>query len=130
MAKILVIDDDEMLGSCIADTLSFNLKDSQVVSVGNGIHGLQLAQELQPDVIVCDLNMPEINGYEVLDCLRRSEMMANIPFIFLTGEAISHERMLGLELGANQYLTKPFAASQLLKAVKLQLANCTDLIFS
>lgn len=115
--------DDEILGSCIAETLSFNLKDLQVVSVGNGIKGLQLAQELQPDAIICDLNMPEINGYEVLDRLRRDEMTANIPFIFLTGEASYTKRNCGLGLGANQYLTKPFAASQLLKAVESQLTT-------
>ena len=118
-----MIDDDVMLLNCVTETLSFNLKDSQVVSVGNGIQGLQLAQELQPDVIVCDLNMPEMNGYEVLDRLRRDEMTANIPFIFLTGEANSTKRMLGFELGANRYLTKPFAASQLLKAVESQLTT-------
>jgi CheY-like chemotaxis protein len=123
MARILVIDDDAMLLSCVADTLSSNLKDSQVVSVGNGIKGLQLAQELQPDVIVCDLNMPEMNGYEVLTRLRRDEMTANIPFIFLTGEASSTKRILGFELGANQYLTKPFATSQLLKAVEFDLTT-------
>jgi CheY-like chemotaxis protein len=121
MARILVIDDDAVLLSCVADTLSFNLKDSQVVSVGNAKMGLQLAQELQPDVIVCDLNMPEMNGYEVLARIRRGEMTANIPFIFLTSEANSNKRKLGMELGADEYLTKPFALSQLVKAVESQL---------
>jgi CheY-like chemotaxis protein len=123
MAKILVIDDNEMMRDCIADALCLSLKDLQVISVGHGREGLQLAQELQPDLIVCDLDMSEINGYEVLDLLRRDEMMANIPFIFLTGEASSTNRMLGFELGANRYLTKPFAASQLLKAVESQLTT-------
>jgi DNA-binding response OmpR family regulator len=123
MARILVIDDDAMLLNCVADALSFNLRDSQVVSVRNGKMGLQLAQELQPDVIVCDLNMPEMNGYEVLARIRRDEMTANIPFIFLTSEANSNKRKLGIELGADEYLTKPFALSQLVNAVESQLTT-------
>ncbi len=118
-----MIDDDAVLLSCVADTLSLNLKNSQVVSVANGIKGLELAQELQPDVIVCDLNMPEMSGYEVLARIRRDETTAHIPFIFLTAEASSTKRTLGFELGANRYLKKPFAASQLLEAVEFQLAT-------
>ncbi len=99
------------------------MSERTVVSVGNGIKGFQLAQELQPDVIVCDLNMPEMDGYEVLTRIRRDEITANIPFIFLSSEASSTKRTLGFELGANRYLTKPFAASQLLKAVESQLTT-------
>jgi DNA-binding response OmpR family regulator len=123
MARILLIDDDEMLRDCVAKTLNSSSKDMQVISVGNGRVGLQLAQELQPDLIVCDLNMPEVSGYDVLARIRRDEMTANIPFIFLTGESSFDKCDRGLELGANQYLTKPFAVSEFLKAVKLELAT-------
>jgi CheY-like chemotaxis protein len=123
MAKILVIDDNEMMRDCIADALCLSLKDLQVISVGHGRKGLQLAQELQPDLIVCDLDMPEISGYEVLDRIRRDETTANIPFIFLTCESSLSKRTRGLELGANQYLTKPLTTNQLLTAVNLQLAT-------
>jgi CheY-like chemotaxis protein len=123
MARILVIDDDAVLLSCVAETLSLNLKDSQVVSVGDAKMGLQLAQELRPDVIVCDLNMPELNGYEVLARIRRDETTAHIPFIFLTSDANSNKRKLGIELGADEYLTKPFALSQLVNAVESQLTT-------
>jgi DNA-binding response OmpR family regulator len=122
MTRILLIDDDEMLRDCVAETLNRSSKDMQVISVGKGRVGLQLAQELQPDLIVCDLNMPEISGYEVLARIRRDEMTANIPFIFLTGESSFGKRDRGLELGANRYLTKPFAVSEFLKAVKLELS--------
>jgi DNA-binding response OmpR family regulator len=122
MTRILLIDDDEMLRDCVAETLNRSSKDMQVISVGKGRVGLQLAQELQPDLIVCDLNMPEISGYEVLARIRRDEMTANIPFIFLTGESSFDKRDRGLELGANRYLTKPFAVSEFLKAVKLELS--------
>lgn len=123
MPRILVIDDDETLSLCISDTLSLNSKDTQVISVANGKKGVQLAQELQPDLIICDLNMPEVNGYEVLARIRRDEMTANIPFIFVTCEASFAGRDRGLAMGANEYLTKPFAANRLLKAVELQLTT-------
>ena len=122
MTRILVIDDDEILSLCIADTLSLSSKDMQVISVTNGKKGVQLAQELQPDLIVCDLHMPEVSGYEVLAQIRRDQMTAKIPFIFVTCEASFAGRDRGLAMGANEYLTKPFAAIQLLKAVELQLA--------
>lgn len=122
MTRVLVIDDDEILSLCIADTISVDSKDMQVISVSNGRKGLQLAQELQPDLIICDLNMPEVNGYDVLARIRNDEMTASIPFIFVTCESSFASRDRGLALGANEYLTKPFTSKQLLKAVKVQLS--------
>ncbi len=119
MAKILVIEDEESVRSNILRLLTF--EDFEVVGAANGAIGLQLAKEQQPDLIICDVMMPELDGYGVLNALRQDDNTATIPFIFLTAKAAKEDLRQGMELGANDYLNKPFTRDELLKTVRTQL---------
>lgn len=113
---ILLIEDDDMMRSTLFDILE--LEDFNVVSAGDGLLGLRLAKEMQPDLIICDLNIPLLNGYGVLQRLQESLTTANIPFIFLTCENSPESRQRAMQLGANSYLTKPVTISKLLDTIK------------
>ena len=113
---ILLIEDDDMMRSTLFEILE--LEDFNVVSAGDGLLGLRLAKEMQPDLIICDLNIPLLNGYGVLQRLRESLTTANIPFIFLTCENNPENRQRAMQLGANSYLTKPVTISKLLDTIK------------
>lgn len=114
--KILIIDDDEYSLLLISDFLVFN--NFQVLTTENGWLGLQLAREQRPDLIICDVNMPVIDGYEVLRQLRNNLNTANIPVFFLTFEidAVSR-RCRALQLNPNGYLSKPVDLNELLAAI-------------
>ena len=83
-----------------------------------GRTGVELAAETLPDLIVCDLNMPGMDGYEVLAALRRDPKLADIPLIFLTGQSQPSQVRQGMSLGADDYLTKPVDLADLLSAVQ------------
>ncbi len=91
------------------------------MGTGNARQGLHLAKELVPDLIVCDIRMPELDGYEVLKALRQDPLTASIPLIFLTAETLQNVVRQGQLLGANGYLTKPFTTAQLLEAIATHL---------
>lgn len=113
---ILLIEDDDMMRSTLFEILE--IENFNVVSAGDGILGLRLAKEMQPDLIICDLNIPLLNGFGVLQSLRESLTIANIPFIFLTCENNPETRQRAMQLGANSYLTKPVTISKLLETIK------------
>ena len=113
---ILVIEDDDMMRSTLFEILE--LEDFNVVSAGDGLLGLRLGKEMQPDLIICDLNIPIINGYGVLQRLRENSTTANIPLIFLTSDSNPESRQRAMQLGANSYLTKPVTISKLLETIK------------
>ena len=113
---ILLIEDDDMMRSTLFEILE--LEDFNVVSAGDGLLGLRLAKEMQPDLILCDLNMPLLNGYGVLQRLRETLTTAKIPFIVLTCENNPESRHRAMQLGANSYLTKPVTISKLLDTIK------------
>lgn len=115
---ILVIEDDEMIRSNLFELLE--LEDFNVLSAGDGFSGLLLAKELQPDLILCDINMPKLNGFEVLNKLRADVATAKIPFIFHTSDTDSYSHRQAMQLGANDYLTKPVTVKKLLEAVANQ----------
>jgi two-component system sensor histidine kinase/response regulator len=118
MKTILVIEDDPSVRDNIADILE--LTDDYEFSVKtaeNGQEGLAIATELCPDLIICDVMMPGLSGYDVLQTLRQQETTSNIPLIFLTARVERDDQRLGMELGADDYLTKPFTAKELLKAI-------------
>lgn len=113
---ILVIEDEPQVRNNIQQIIE--LSDYRVLAAENGRVGLQLAKTALPDLIICDIMMPEMNGYEVVAALRENNATATIPFIFLTAKVERTDLRQGMELGADDYLTKPFTAEELLKAVE------------
>src|SRR5882757_6780815 len=117
--KILVIEDDIELCQIIASTLK--LGRYNVLTSNTGKLGIELAQENQPDLILCDIVMPELDGYGVLHLLSKDPTTANIPFIFLTSMTESGDFRKGMNLGADDYITKPFDSLELLNVIELRL---------
>ena len=115
-SPILIVDDEP-------DTLElieFNLKAAgfRCLTAGDGTEALRKAREFHPQLIILDLMIPEIDGLEVCKLLRRDVNTASIPIIMLTAKASEIDRVLGLELGANDYLTKPFSPRELVLRIK------------
>lgn len=121
MTKILVIEDEELVRANIAELL--DAEEYEVVTAENGFLGVLWAQEHLPDLIICDVMMPELNGYEALSVLSENRDTAMIPFIFLTAMADKTEIRQGMTSGADDYLTKPFSRSELLAAVSTRLSK-------
>jgi two-component system, OmpR family, alkaline phosphatase synthesis response regulator PhoP len=119
MNSILIIEDETMIRENTAELLSLN--SYQTHTAANGRIGLQMAQIHQPDLILCDVMMPELDGYGVLVQLRDTPALQTIPFIFLTAKADRPEQRHGMDLGANDYLTKPFTSTELLTAIRTRL---------
>lgn len=119
MPKILVVEDEPTILENIVETLT--LEGFEVRGAANGVIGVSTASEYQPDLVVCDVMMPELNGYGVLMELRNRPQTARLPFIFLTAKAEREDMRRGMDLGADDYLTKPFTTNELLKAVKTRL---------
>jgi CheY-like chemotaxis protein len=115
MKKILVIEDDNTIHQIIVDILEN--EGYKVFSAFNGKAGIQLAKEVIPDMIICDVMMPGTTGYEVLTDLSGNNSTALIPFIFLSAMVERDNIRQGMELGADDYLTKPFKIEELLRAV-------------
>jgi signal transduction histidine kinase len=119
MKKILVVEDAQSLRKDILEMLGFEGYDA--VGAENGIAGVQRAREEHPDLIICDIMMPGMDGYGVLEELRKDTNLATVPFIFLTARTDRADSRYGMELGADDYLTKPFTASELLATVHTRL---------
>lgn len=115
MTKVLVIEDEELLRESILDILKTG--GFTAVSAENGRKGLDLASEFVPELILCDVRMPELDGYEVLKALRQDPVLENILLIFLTAETQQTVQRQGQILGANAYLIKPFTKAQLLEVI-------------
>jgi DNA-binding NarL/FixJ family response regulator len=117
--KILVIDDDAKMRRQIAALLA----DEGFVTfeARNGREGVSLAKQEHPDLIVCDITMPEMNGHRVLETLRTDSAMAHTPFIFLTGWGEREDLRTGMNLGADDYLVKPVEPAELIGAVRARL---------
>lgn len=119
MKKILVIEDDRVIRENILKLLKAEGFD--VTGAENGAQGLNAAVSNLPDVILCDVMMPELDGYGVLVALRSHPVTATVPFVFLTGKADRSEVRQGMELGAVDYLTKPFSKAELVGAISSRL---------
>ncbi len=119
MARILVIEDEESILENILETLE--LHGYEAVGASDGRRGTQLAQERLPDLVVCDILMPGMDGYGVLQALRSSPATARVPFIFLTAKSDRGDLRQGMELGADDYITKPFQPSELIAAIQTRL---------
>ncbi|MEG3892671.1 EAL domain-containing response regulator [Microcoleus sp. MON2_D6] len=119
MKKILVIEDEQVIRENILKLLKAEGFD--VTGAENGSQGLYAAVSNLPDVIICDVMMPELDGYGVLMALRSNPVTATVPFVFLTGKADRSEMRQGMELGADDYLTKPFSKAELVGAISSRL---------
>ncbi len=119
MKKILVIEDEQIIRENILKLLKAEGFD--VTGAENGAQGLNAAVSNLPDVIICDVMMPELDGYGVLMALRSNPVTATLPFVFLTGKAKRSEMRQGMELGADDYLTKPFTKAELVGAISSRL---------
>ena len=119
MKSILVIDDNADIRENTAEILE--LAGYKVSTAENGKKGVELALKNKPDVIVCDIMMPELDGYGVLHLLRKNPESQNIPFIFLTAKTERSDLRKGMEMGADDYITKPFDDIELLNAVEARL---------
>ena len=115
MKKILVIEDEEIIRENILKLLKAEGFD--VTGAENGAQGLNAAVSNLPDVIICDVMMPELDGYGVLMALRSNPVTATLPFVFLTSKADRSEMRQGMELGADDYLTKPFTKAERVGAI-------------
>ncbi len=121
MNKILVIEDEEIVRSNIVEILESG--EFEAIGAENGRRGVELAVKNLPSLIICDVTMPELDGYGVLKLLRQNSTTKTIPFIFLTARADKTDIRTGMNLGADDYLTKPFRRTELLTAVTARLAK-------
>lgn len=119
MKRILLIEDNEAMRENTAEMLE--LANYQVFTAENGKVGVEKAKREQPDLIICDIMMPELDGYGVLYYLSKDPTTASIPFIFLSAKAEQSEVRKGMNMGADDYLTKPFEEMDLLSAVEGRL---------
>jgi len=117
--RILVIDDEAKLRAQTAELL--RLEGYEVTEARNGREGVESAKKNLPDLIVCDITMPEMNGHRVLETLRGEPRTAHVPFIFLTGWGERDDVRAGMNLGADDYLVKPVVPAELLSAVSARL---------
>lgn len=123
MKKILLIEDNPEVRENTSEILE--LAGYSVATAENGKVGVELAQKEKPDLIICDIMMPELDGYGVLHILAKKEETAAIPFIFLTAKTEKTDIRKGMNLGADDYLTKPFDDTDLLNAIEARLQKAT-----
>ncbi|GAB1544968.1 hypothetical protein NUACC21_76440 [Scytonema sp. NUACC21] len=124
--KILIIEDDVMTRNIFVDGLQ--AEGFETIGAENGSVGIQKAQECVPDLVICDIKMPDMDGFGVLTALRQDPVTAIVPFIFLTGSDSKASLRKGMELGADDYITKPCTVQQLLRAISVRLEKQAKLI--
>lgn len=117
--KILLIEDNNEVRENTAEMLE--LANYEVITAENGKIGVELAKKNKPDLVICDIMMPEMDGYGVLFMLGKDPETSGIPFIFLTAKVEKSDIRKGMELGADDYLTKPFDEMSLLNAIEIRL---------
>jgi len=119
MPTILIIDDDAVQRGLL--NAVFRKQGLEVLQAANGQEGIRLARSRQPDLIVSDVNLPEMDGFAVLDDLRKEPTTASIPFLMVTANPEEADRRRARESGANGYLGKPFKISDLLTLVNAEI---------
>ncbi|MEM6252274.1 MAG: response regulator [Cyanobacteria bacterium P01_D01_bin.156] len=122
---ILVIEDEAQTREIFLRCLKF--EKFQGIGAPNGSTGVRLARQHHPDLVVCDIMMPDMDGYEVLASLRHDDVTASIPFIFLTAKVAMDDLRRGMTLGADDYLTKPCTVETFLEAITSRLQRQADL---
>jgi len=121
MKRVLFIEDDIVVRENTAELLE--LSDYEVITAANGEIGAAAAKKHLPDIIICDIMMPKLDGYEVLEILSSDVTTKHIPFIFLSAKTERKDVRKGMDLGADDYLTKPFDESELISAIESRLAK-------
>src|SRR5438046_1435193 len=119
MKKLLLIEDNNDIRENTAEILE--LANYKVTTAENGKIGVEKALEEKPDLIICDVMMPVLDGYGVLHLLNMNPQLKGIPFIFLTAKAERSDFRKGMEMGADDYITKPFSDIELLRAIEMRL---------
>ncbi|HET9056736.1 MAG TPA: response regulator [Chitinophagaceae bacterium] len=119
MKKILLIEDNDEIRSNTAEILE--LSNYKVIEASNGKIGVEKALQYNPDLIICDIMMPVLDGYGVLHAIHKNDLIKNTPFIFLTAKAERNDFRKGMELGADDFVVKPFTPTELLNAVDSRL---------
>lgn len=112
--KILLIEDDDAIRATLRDMLELN--GHTALTAENGLRGILLASA-KPDLIFCDIGLPDLDGYQVLNSIRKLESLGETPFIFLTAKASRDDQRHGMTLGADDYITKPFTESEILASI-------------
>jgi len=125
MATLLLIEDNADIRENTAEILE--MANYKVLTAADGKAGVQMAEDLMPDLIICDITMPVLDGYGVIHMLHKKEELRSIPFIFLTARAERADIRKGMEVGADDYITKPFDAIELLNAVEGRLKKAAML---
>ena len=121
MAKILIAEDERDIRDLVAFTLRF--AGHEVVAASNGEEAVQLAPKENPDLILMDVRMPRMTGYDACRIIKAEPTLKDIPVVFLSAKGQESEIQTGLEVGAEEYLLKPFAPDQLTERVKVILAK-------
>lgn len=116
MSKILVVEDSPMIQEILVERLL--LRKYEVVAANNGQEGVELAQKERPDLILMDISLPVMDGWEATQCIRNIENIKNTPIIALTAHALIEDRNKSLELGCNDFETKPINFSQLILKIE------------
>jgi DNA-binding NarL/FixJ family response regulator len=121
MSKILVIEDQAQMRKNLVTILQ--MENFQVVSAENGRRGIELATSERPDLVLCDVMMPDLDGFGVVQALRADTALATVPVVFLTAKGDRADLRAGMNVGADDYLTKPVAREDLLTAIRVRLAR-------
>ena len=121
MAKILIIDDDQRICQVLRESLCRHGHQATVASNGN--EGLKIAKTLIPDLILCDLEMPGLDGHGVVAALRQDDLLGEVPVIFLSGCTDRPRIRTSMNLGADDYISKPAQLSEIIQAVNARLAR-------
>ncbi|MBD0343983.1 MAG: response regulator [Coleofasciculus sp. Co-bin14] len=124
MKKILVIEDENFIRENLLELLE--IEGFEAVGAENGCVGVELAKQQHPNLILCDVMMPELDGYGVLEALRQDPVTARIPFLFLTASADRSNLQKIRELGINDYILKPFNVDKFLAAIADRMENTTQ----
>ena len=120
---ILLLEDNDLIRDNTIEILE--LSGYEVVAAENGVKGIELLQSTKPDLILCDILMPQMDGYDFFTITRKQDLFSSIPFIFLTAYSEKKDVEKALEMGARDYIIKPFDADQLIQTVEKYLNGRT-----
>ncbi|MFL2582237.1 MAG: response regulator transcription factor [Flavobacteriales bacterium] len=121
MSKVLIIEDEKNIRETIKEILELN--DYEIAIAENGLIGIAKALQFKPDLIVCDVMMPEMDGFDTLKNIRAINEISNTPFVFLTAKTETRDFREGMNSGADDFLNKPFNTQELLEVIQLRISK-------